>query len=436
MNDNVVSKNRSRNFMKGFLNFLLLLITHDKSKAAIVSERLFTREFWRKNWFRLVVAIGLAFAFSCLVYGSIILLLRHFSSIDGFGIFLVKISFGVFFLCVSVVVLRWFLAGMRSIARWACVDSWQDYIKVIIFVSVIGVAVIMIYAFLVRWRYPNLNQRGVFGDSFGALNAFIALCGFGGLWISITLQRHQMNEEHRREMRNKWPVCTFDLNHGELSLTGLENGKRILTSIRFDMLTKNLSDMIVVNVINAIGVAHTKEAAKEITCIYGEVVPLIDAKKELSSSVEVNNRGSVTLSMDVIDALLADEESESRKVDAIAYYSNVQGCFFKVSLGFRISLQNEEAKGTLLKWADSIRAVRKRLTPELFGAWLNIEIEKEFAIRGVKWGDSVAIGFDFRAGSFSIEEITQEEYAKVREESIAAHKVILRGNRHVDKDLS
>lgn len=265
----------------------------------------------------------------------------------------------------------------------------------------------------------------MFGDSFGALNAFIAMCGFGGLWISITLQRHQMSEEHKREMRNKWPVCTFDLINGKLSIIGLENGRRIITSIQFDMHTKNLSDMIVLNVINAIGVCNAKDGENAITYIYGEVLPLIDAKNELSSLVVMNNIGSVALSMDIVDALVSDNEFEFREVEANVYYSNVQGSYFKVRLGFRIMLPNEDIKRTVLKWVDAISVVRKRLSPELFGAWLNAELEKELANRGVKWGDSVPIGFDFIAGSFTREEITREAFVKVRDESIAANKSIV-----------
>lgn len=66
------------------------------------------------------------------------------------------------------------------------------------YLFIIGILLFMLiiwifYPFILNIFFESNNDRGVFGDSFGALNALISGLAFGGIIYTILLQQGQLN---------------------------------------------------------------------------------------------------------------------------------------------------------------------------------------------------------------------------------------------------
>lgn len=71
--------------------------------------------------------------------------------------------------------------------------------SVIIFI-IVAFIVFTVYFLIVKYFYPNILDRGSFGEMFGGLNTFFSILAFLGLVYTIILQREDLNLQ-RKELK-------------------------------------------------------------------------------------------------------------------------------------------------------------------------------------------------------------------------------------------
>ncbi len=92
----------------------------------------------------------------------------------------------------------------------------------------IGILIILItgtYPFVIKCIYPNLSDRGLFGDSFGALNTLFSGLAFSGLIITILLQKQELNYQ-RIELQETRKV--FDSQLQVMKIQNFDNSFQFL----------------------------------------------------------------------------------------------------------------------------------------------------------------------------------------------------------------
>ncbi|NVJ46995.1 MAG: hypothetical protein HWE21_10830 [Cytophagia bacterium] len=87
-------------------------------------------------------------------------------------------------------------------------------ILTLIVLLLVLIAIFTLYPILLAREYPDLTNRGTFGDSFGALNAMISGLAFAGIIYTIILQQNQlkMQSEELGLQRNELELTRRELN--------------------------------------------------------------------------------------------------------------------------------------------------------------------------------------------------------------------------------
>lgn len=328
-------------------------------------------------------------------------------------------SLSLFVFACVVEIARWLYSVFKEFGRWARMDSWAHYAPIVAGASLLAIAALGGYYYLVRWHYHDMAHRGQFGDSFGALNALISTCGFFALWMSIALQRRQLMEEDKRESRRMWPVCVFEIEDAQITIHGLERGTWLLFYLTVGFRTRNLTDNICLNVVNATSEVWHYADGDEHGMYPGVVVPFIAAKKVLESRVTLV-RGRKDLSADIVEEILSSKDSRLNCLTIAAVYTNVTGSYYKSEQKFRVRVLSDGAR--LKTWLKALSCVRKKLDKKsCFGCFLNAELESAFNKLGFGWGDSTKLKLDFIPGTFAVSEITAREYEDFRKRSLIVH---------------
>lgn len=101
--------------------------------------------------------------------------------------------------------------------------------------------------FVIKWIFNDWNHRGMFGDSFGAINSLFSGLALGGIIYTIFLQKKELalQREELRETRNEFKVqnVTLRLQRFEntfFSLLTLHH--QIVDSIGLDIQKEKLSE--------------------------------------------------------------------------------------------------------------------------------------------------------------------------------------------------
>lgn len=156
--------------------------------------------------------------------------------------FLIEVVYG---LCVC----------FHKIAKWARIDLWGHFVPMLLFVSTVSVGVLFTFAILVRWKYPVLQNRGAFGDSFGALNTLFSTAAFMTLLVSIAMQRRQMIDDRERnrieqeqKRRSNWPAIVVSKSAGSVHFSGVTKTGCPTIRVRFQLVVKNVSNCPIMNV--------------------------------------------------------------------------------------------------------------------------------------------------------------------------------------------
>lgn len=73
-------------------------------------------------------------------------------------------------------------------------------IKNLLYSAIIFISVFIIYYCVVRFFYPNIENSGQFGDTFGGVNAIFSGLAFFGIIYTILLQREELGLQ-RKELK-------------------------------------------------------------------------------------------------------------------------------------------------------------------------------------------------------------------------------------------
>ncbi|MGJ8762338.1 MAG: hypothetical protein ACSHXA_17505 [Polaribacter sp.] len=112
---------------------------------------------------------------------------------------------------------------------------------VFIVIVLILVGAFICYPIVLSKLYPELTNRGTFGDSFGALNALISSFAFAGIIYTIFLQQSQLKMQ-REELILQRKELELTRNELKRSASAQEKSEQALAKQAENMeLTSNIS---------------------------------------------------------------------------------------------------------------------------------------------------------------------------------------------------
>lgn len=98
----------------------------------------------------------------------------------------------------------------------------KKHFKKYIAIYLTGIAIFTwaISFIILRFHTPVLSERGLIGDSFGAINALFSGLAFAGVLYTIILQREELNEQHKEQTLQRE---RFEQQNKTLKLQQFEN---------------------------------------------------------------------------------------------------------------------------------------------------------------------------------------------------------------------
>ena len=285
---------------------------------------------------------------------------------------------------------------------------------------------VVIYMFLIKLKYPDLNQRGVFGDSFGALNSIVSTVALIGLWLTVWLQFREAQEDRKRglehdekerrwreeELRNQrrsfWLVLILSHVSGEIgSLSFTKNGSLALSG-QIRLGYKNISDVPLFNVAM---LTHYQSAgdSKSISSAGGPIVPYIedDSAKEKRFDLDFVERHNYAIKLS--NAFIRGRE---RAIDVQIIFSTAQGFCYCLDESLYICLAHQSDMVRLKNWDEAIEFAfnaRSNQTKDIGQMRMQI-LENALKKHGAAVTDKIELAFETQPLKHEIREITKEVY--------------------------
>lgn len=102
------------------------------------------------------------------------------------------------------------------------------YFRWFVFIAFLCISAAIGYGFAMYFAFDEENSRGLFGDSFGALNALFSALAFSAVVVTLWMQRNELKQQ-REELelqRDELQLTrTEHANHNELFQAQLDNSK-------------------------------------------------------------------------------------------------------------------------------------------------------------------------------------------------------------------
>ncbi|OCA70781.1 hypothetical protein BBI01_12635 [Chryseobacterium artocarpi] len=125
----------------------------------------------------------------------------------------------------------------------------QLFLKQPIYIILIILVIIILYPICLNFFIDSSNERGVFGDSFGALNTFFSALAFCGVVISIIIQRKDFDESKYQYLHDRMTSFMYvQLDRYEKILEKLEivnNDVKICNNEALIYLFENLKPIYI-----------------------------------------------------------------------------------------------------------------------------------------------------------------------------------------------
>ena len=95
----------------------------------------------------------------------------------------------------------------------------DNYIRLFILITIGFILITILYPFILSYFISSPSNKGVFGDSFGALNTFFSALALSGIIVSIIMQRNEMSLQ-REEMsmqRQEMSSSRYEYIHNRIT---------------------------------------------------------------------------------------------------------------------------------------------------------------------------------------------------------------------------
>lgn len=234
------------------------------------------------------------------------------------------------------------------------------------------------YTTLLKMKYPSLEQRGLFGDAFGALNALTSTVALIGLWATVLLQYRQIKDDRRRadedrrneerlknedraeDRRKSWPAVVISKLTGTACLESVKQDGVSSFKFELEIEQRNCSDQVLINVVRNL------QARRDVddTCLinlFAEVERFLEAKSVLSTKAFFHENSFA--GDDTTDALSG---CSGRVVCVNILICTVQKSYYFISHQFKVRIaDNPESKRILAAWIEVLSAIKGRVNKKV-----------------------------------------------------------------------
>ena len=293
------------------------------------------------------------------------------------------------------------------ISKWAKADLWGHYVPMLAGVLLVASMVVVGFAVWAKWKYPSLQSRGVFGDSFGALNAMFSTCAFLVLLVSLAMQRRQMLDERLRvekdqedKRRERWPAVVIPEMHGCMAALGMTGDNKLIVRLKLAFRAKNISSRPVLNV-SALILQEQYSEDDLYSEVRTELTPCIE--KDGAFLFEVNVTGKINNLDHMIDVFSG---GVGRRVEIKVGMATAQRFYYSVAESFRLYAKDvQETHRKLL-------AVKSWMSTEE-GRRLTLSSSERARLKFTPYPldtDEMPFMFEVLASSYLLTEISQAEF--------------------------
>ncbi|MDV7699584.1 hypothetical protein N6B72_21955 [Chryseobacterium soli] len=128
----------------------------------------------------------------------------------------------------------------------------NNYVKFLIFITIGFVIITILYPIILSFFISSSQEKGVFGDSFGALNTFFSALALSGVIVSIFMQQNEMDLQ-REEMnlqRVEMTSSRYEYKHNRITnllYWQLEKFEKSLESFKINYITDTPSGNTAIN---------------------------------------------------------------------------------------------------------------------------------------------------------------------------------------------
>ena len=293
------------------------------------------------------------------------------------------------------------------IGKWAKADLWGHYVPMLAGVLLVAGMIVAGFAVWAKWKYPSLQSRGVFGDSFGALNAMFSTCAFLVLLVSLAMQRRQMLDERLRvekdqedKRRERWPAVVIPEMKGRMFVLGMTGDNKLVVMWDLSFQAKNISRVHVLNV-----------SARILLEQFSDDGLYADVKTELTPCIEKDDAFlfSVVCTEKIknVDHMISVFSTGiGRRLEVKIGMSTAQRFYYSVRESFVLSAKEaQEAHRRLLAVKSWMLGEESRRLSLSSSARAQVKFTAY-----PKWNDVIQFRFEVLPSSYLLTEIGQSEF--------------------------
>lgn len=296
-------------------------------------------------------------------------------------------------------------------------------LKILIILVVEALLLAYGYTMLLKLKYPGIQQRGEFGDAFGALNALASTVALIGLWLTVWLQYRQMKDDRQRYIEDRrveeerkvadrleinkrnWPAVVVSDIRGRVSLVGVNQNGEAAFRFDFGVVQRNCSTQVLINVIQSFQTSKSSDNTYLIN-LFANIERYLDANKTISKSAIFYER---SIAGDLTTDALSD--CDNRIVHVNIFLCTIQKQYYFISHQFKVCVsRTEPAIHILAGWIDVLSTIKGRLAKRLGCIDFNTLLKQELAVRKISLTDFIDLEFIPLPDKYQFIEIPETKY--------------------------
>ena len=317
------------------------------------------------------------------------------------------------------------------------VRAWADSIRVevnntspttiILRITIILVVVALLFAYgytvFLKLKYPSMQQRGEFGDAFGALNALASTIALFGLWLTVWLQYRQMKDDRQRYIEDRrveeerkaadrleinkrnWPAVVVSKISGRVRLVGVDSNGEAVFRFDFEVVQKNCSNQVLINVVQSLQTSKSSDNTYLIS-LFSDIERYLDERSTIIKNAVFYER---SIAGDLTTDALVD--CDNRIVHVNIFLCTIQKQYYFISHQFKVCVNRADSgEHILAAWIDVLSTIKGRLAKRINGTDFNALLWQELGVKKIPPNGFIDLDFIPLPDKYQFIEIPEKEY--------------------------
>lgn len=282
---------------------------------------------------------------------------------------------------------------------------------------------LILLSFLIFWIFvinfiPTWTDRGLFGDTFGALNTFFSGIALFGIIYALFLQQHQLKTMQYSIELQQQPVVSIDVNQFKIDRPSVfrspESLAEALSRFHCNISLSNVSEIPAINLVVSASLFIPTDKGQKIIRSIGDHFPLVTSLAPVSAEPMLVPDEETTA---LFQSLRNKNAFALPTVEIELVYRNLIGTCFAVKQGYYV-VPSVSVESDLRSWHATINSFTAIYQEEL-AALANAKGEKSdelfdklkerfFAVSGEK--EYVHLDLVKIPGAFDARAVKKEYY--------------------------